>query len=289
MNDLVSVIVPVGRVDADLETQLRALSAEHPTFPVEVVLSVNSADPSGVDEADALIAAIGDDRFRSTVAAERRGAAYARNVGASAAEGEVLAFCDGDDVIEPGWIEAIVSGLDDADAVGGRLIDAGLTDRQRLARPPSTPDALPEFLGAPYIGSGNLALRREAFEAVGGFDERLIRCEDVAFSWSLIVAGYHLGYARDAAVTYRHRAGVPAMLRQHFGYGRGLGQVLVEYGVPVDGEWSEPSGLSFVRPNAQPTGYKTSLLGVLRRAALASGRLIGLGEARWRKRRRPST
>jgi GT2 family glycosyltransferase len=288
MSDLTSVIVPVGRVDADLETQLRALAAEHPPFTVEFVLSVNSADRSEADDVDALIGAIGDDRFRATIAAERRGAAYARNVGAAAAEGDVLAFCDGDDIIEPGWIEAIVRGLDTADAVGGRLIDAGLTDRQRLARPPSTPDALPEFLGAPYIGSGNLTIRREAFEAVGGFDEELIRCEDVAFSWSLIVAGYRLGYAHDAAVTYRHRSGVPAMLRQHFGYGRGLGQVLVKYGVPVDGVWTEPSGLSFVRPNAQPTGYKISLLGVLRRVSLAAGRVVGLGETRWHKRRRRS-
>ena len=43
----------------------------------------------------------------------------------------------------------------------------------------------------------NLAFRREAFDAVGGFDEAFAYGSDVDFSWRLIDAGYRIRSVPD--------------------------------------------------------------------------------------------
>lgn len=296
MAALVSIVIPVGRIEPALSRQLEALAAQQTDRSVEIVLARNTTEPGAAEALDLLVGTVAGDRIRVVDATERRGASHARNAGAAAAAGDVLAFCDADDVVHEGWIEAITGALHRFDAAGGRLIDVGLSERYRRARPPATPDALPTFLGVPYMGSGNMAISHQTFDAVGGFDEALHRCEDIALSWSLLAGGHTIGFASDAVVDYHHRPGVRSMVRQHVGYGRGMAQVLVRYGIPVDGGWSHPRGLALLRPNPQSahavpadadadaaaaaTSGRPTALGVLRRASLAAGRLWGVAEAR---------
>jgi cellulose synthase/poly-beta-1,6-N-acetylglucosamine synthase-like glycosyltransferase len=205
----------------------------------------------------------------------RRGPSHARNQGARAAGGDLLAFCDADDVVHPTWLEEVSQALVDHEAVGGRLIGFGSSARFASARPPATPDELPRFMGVPYILTANLGVRRSAFLAVGGFDEWLGTCEDIALSWSLLAAGCSLGWAPEACVDYRHRDGVRAMVGQHARYGCGMSQLLLRYGIPgVDGSWLRPGRL-LLRGNGQP-GAARSALSSLRRAAIAAGRMGGL-------------
>ena len=284
MTDLVSVVVPVGRVDADLDTQLSALVAQDAATPFEVVLARNTSAPDEVAALDATVARLDDERFRVVDASSRRGAAHARNAGAAAARGSVLAFCDSDDFVEPSWLGELVGGLEGHDAVCGHTIDVGLTERQARARPPATPDALPTFMGVPYLLSGCLAIGRPLFEEVGGFDEDLHRCEDIALSWKLLGSGFTIGFVPEAVLHYRHRPGLVPMLRQHFHYGRGMAQVLMRYGIPEGEGWDRPSGMGLMRANSQPGGGR-SLLGTARRLALGAGRAFGIIEERVRARR----
>jgi hypothetical protein len=205
-------------------------------------------------------------------------------------------------VVHDGWVAAITGALDTCDAAGGRLVDVGLSERHRRARPPATPDALPTFLGVPYMGSGNMAIGHRLFDEVGGFDESLDRCEDIALSWTLVAGGHHLGFASDAVIDYHHRPGTVPMLQQHLHYGRGMAQVLVRYGVPAEGGgWTKPKGLALLRPNpqsahdlaeqpdgpsvAEPPGRRLTVLGLLRRGALAAGRVWGVAEGAIEQRR----
>lgn len=281
--ELISVIVPVGRVDAHLREELDALCAQDTDRSFEVVMARNTDAPEAVAALDEMVRSLDDSRFRVVPAAGRRGAAHARNAGAAAATGAVLAFCDADDVVDPSWLGALVAGLEGYDAVSGHVVDLGLSQRQADARPPTTPDALPSFLGVPYLLSGCLAISREVFDEVGGFDEDMIRCEDIAFSWSLLGRGRRIGFVPEASLAYRHRPGLWPMVQQHFHYGRGMAQVLVRYGIP-DGEgWERPSGLGMLRPNGQPGGRR-SFASFARRGALAAGRVTGIAEERLRSR-----
>lgn len=280
---LVSVIIPVGRVDDHLPGQLDALVAQDYAGEWELVLSLNSPEPGERRKLEALLAARPSLAARIVDSSELRSASHARNVGAAAAGGERLLFCDGDDLVDPGWIAALVDGLSVAPAVGGFLEEARLAIAgQEHWRPPATPDGLPTFLDKPFLVTANMAITRTAFDKTGGFDTTLIRGEDIALSWELLDQGMELGYAAGAIVHYRHRKGLVPMLRQHFLYGRGLSQVIATRGVP--GSAGSTGGLRALKPNAQPVDHK-GLAYVGRRASIAAGRVVGLIEARLRARR----
>ena len=107
-----------------------------------------------------------------------RGASGARNTGAAASRGEVLAFLDDDIVASPNWLESIVRHFKNPSVVGvgGRLEPLWQTDCPRWFPP--------EFywaIGCSYRGmpesaapmrnvwSGNMAIRRRAFDEIDGF------------------------------------------------------------------------------------------------------------------------
>jgi GT2 family glycosyltransferase len=65
----------------------------------------------------------------------------------------------------------------------------------------------------------NVAFRREAFDAVGGFDERFAYGSDVDFSWRLNDAGYRIRLVPDAVV--QHDYGTwRRQLRRSYAYGQ---------------------------------------------------------------------
>ena len=116
-----------------------------------------------------------------------------RTAGVEAAGGDLLAFCDADDVVQPGWLNAHVSALADAD------LSAGVFDVWSLngSATPSffsyaPPPALALFGFLPAAGSNNLALRRHAFEDVGGFSDDLLTGEDFDLSWACGARGTSL-------------------------------------------------------------------------------------------------
>lgn len=269
----VSLIIPVGSVDAELSEQLRAVASQQVESETEIILSLNAPGPEPRRELERLLAKLGDARFRIVDSSDVRSASHARNVGVAAAEGHVLVFCDGDDVVDDGWLEALVDGLAEHGAVSGHYDETRFVPpSQAHWRPPATPGRLPEFLGHPYLVSGNLAMTRKAFDAVGGFDTTLTRGEDIAMSWDLVDAGFTIDYVADAVLFYRHRAGLWPMLRQHFLYGRGMGEVLIRHGRPGE---AGASGASLLKANRARTQQR-SVPGFLRRVAIACGRAYAL-------------
>jgi hypothetical protein len=107
-----------------------------------------------------------------------KGASGGRNSGVAASRGEVVAFLDDDAVASPTWLEALLSHFVNPDVVGvgGRLMPLWASSRPRWF-----PYEFDWAVGASYRGmpekatrvrnvwSGNMAIRRRAFDAVGGF------------------------------------------------------------------------------------------------------------------------
>jgi GT2 family glycosyltransferase len=170
-------------------------------------------------------------------ASDRMSTNHARNVGSAAAQGDLLAFCDADDLASPGWLAAIVAALGSYDLVGGRLDDEPLNDPvSRSWR--TRPDAgLPSALYfRPYATSANLGVRAEVLRALGGWNEDFVRGgTEVEFCWRAQLSGYRLGYAPDAVMAYRHRATRWAFAYQLYRYGRAEAQLFRafrDHGVP---------------------------------------------------------
>jgi GT2 family glycosyltransferase len=137
-----------------------------------------------------------------------------RNRGARVASGDVLAFVDADVLLAPAWPAAALDAL-----AGGEFAAAGAPyhappDSGWVAR---TYDLLrprgPRRRSTRWVPAGAMAVRREAFEKVGGFDPRLASCEDIDLCRRLRGAGF--GVAYDPGLRSIH-CGDPRTLRELF-------------------------------------------------------------------------
>jgi len=265
----VSVVMPVGSVEPELEAQFVALSNQTFDGSWELVLSLNT--PGARADLERALQAFSADAVDVSIidSSAVRSASHARNAGAAAAKAERLAFCDSDDIADPKWLAVMFAALDNHRVVGGFLEEERLAVAgQENWRPPATPGGNPSFLGHDFLVSANMAIWTEEFHAAGGFDESLLRGEDIAFSWALIRRHIELGFAADAIMHYRHRKGLWPMMKQHYLYGRGMSQILARIGTP-DG------GSATLRPNGQRV-EKMSSVHFLRRGSIAVGRVVGL-------------
>ena len=212
----VSVVVPVLDQARELPLQLRQVLSQRLGLPVEVVVADNGSTDGSLQVALAFAEA--DDRVVAVDASARAGPAAARNIGVSAATGDALVFCDADDLVRPGWLEACARALADCDVVAGTFDFVSLNDGSSAAEVDTYSaqhfDFLPAGLGA------NLAVRSDAFHGVGGFDESMRAGEDIDLCWRLQLAGYAFAATTEAVVAKRERAGSAARNRQQFSYGR---------------------------------------------------------------------
>jgi len=212
---VISIVVPVLDGLPWLGQQLQALADQHSRGAAEVIVADNGSVDGSLDVARRF--ARMQPGFMVLDASGTPGAAAARNAGAQAAGGALLAFCDADDVVGPGWVQGCIDGLQHADAVTGCFDNATLNGG--VAGDPQPP-ATSQLGFLPAGLSSNLAVRRPAFVGVGGFDERLSVGEDIDLCWRLQLAGYRFGVATGAVVARRERARAGDVFRQAFSYGR---------------------------------------------------------------------
>jgi glycosyltransferase involved in cell wall biosynthesis len=216
---VISVIVPVHNGMPWLEDQLRALTEQECPVPWEVVV----ADNGSTDQSTSVVRewARRSPVLRLVDASEVRGPGAARNAGVREARGDLLAFCDADDVVHPGWLSAHVSALAGADISAG-VFDFWSLNGLSPPDPPSyaPPPAMGLFDFLPAAGSGNVALRRRTFEELGGFAEDLMTGEDFDLSWRAQLAGHRFVLTPEAVLARRDQQGFGAVFRRYTSYGR---------------------------------------------------------------------
>ena len=159
-------------------------------------------------------------RLLQVEGSRRNLASSARNTGAAACAGTLLAFCDADDVASPGWLTGLAHQALNADLVAGRLDVVTLNSPRVQSWHDSRGGPRPALDFLPRISTAGCAVWRDVFEAVGGFDEDHPGAEDIDFAWRAQLAGYRVGAASTAVMTYRNRSGLYAIARQQFRWGR---------------------------------------------------------------------
>lgn len=197
-----SVIIPAYNCATTLGAQLEALRHQVSENPWEIIVVDNGSTDGTQTVIAQYLEAIPNLRMLS--APEVKGGAFARNKGAAIARGEVFLFCDGDDVVAPGWVSAMTRALRDHNFVVGQIEVATLNaDVPEKYGNNGTRDDLLNFL--PYAIGSNMGVTRRAFESIGGFSASYLRCMDIEFSWRMQLAGFGLHEAPHAEVYYRYR------------------------------------------------------------------------------------
>jgi GT2 family glycosyltransferase len=110
-----------------------------------------------------------------------------------------------------------------------------------------------------YAQTANCAVRRDAFEAVGGFRERVRSGGDADLCWRLAEAGWELERRTGAAVVHRNRTTIRAMLGQRFRHGSGAGWLAREHpGAMPNSSWP---GLAWWATKRTATGVAALVRG----------------------------
>lgn len=176
----------------------------------------------------------------------RPGLSVARNRGIEIATGELVAFTDDDVEVHPCWLEQLRTPFQNPQvmAMTGLILPARLeTEAEEVFQQgasgfgwghrPLTFDSSYFMEKKPYgvpvwrIGAGaNMAFRREVFDQLGGFDERLgagaSGCSEDSEMWyRILAAGGACQYQPSVVVSHYHRADFDSLAQQMGAYMQG--------------------------------------------------------------------
>src|SRR5262245_12816454 len=157
---------------------------------------------------------------------ENKGLSVARNVGAAAATGELVAYTDSDCVPDPDWLAFLVY----------KFVRSGFVAVGGPNFPPPEPSLVPAAVAvspggpthvllndevAEHIPGCNMAFTKKALEEIGGFEPIFAAAgDDVDLCWRLQNRNYAIGFSPAATVWHYRRNTVQAYLKQQMGYGK---------------------------------------------------------------------
>lgn len=202
-----SVIVPAFNAGSTLDATLTALAGQDLAEPFEVIVVDNGSEDDTAEIAG-----------RHGVRVIRQGPKRpgdARNRGVAESRADAIAFTDADCAPAPEWLRIGCSALRDADLVQGAVCPDSTARRHPLERTLSV--GREEGL----YQTASLFVRRDPFEAVGGFRD-------------LVEAAIEAPFGEDTDLAWRlRRAGArtrfcPQALVEHAVFPRGLGAYLRE-------------------------------------------------------------
>jgi glycosyltransferase involved in cell wall biosynthesis len=214
-----SVIIPCYNAAETISEQLDALINQNWSEPWELIIADNGCSDETINIVENYKKSLPN--LRIIDASKKKGASHARNVGANAAKSEALAFCDADDVVEPGWVAAMGEALFRHDFVGGhneywKLNESSLVKNYGYENGEGVTFNHPYL---PYKGGGNLGIKRSIHQAVGGFDETVIFLEDCDYCWRVQLTGVELKEETNAIIQIRLRPNIKQVWYREYSLG----------------------------------------------------------------------
>lgn len=236
----VSTVVPVYNDPAGIDATLEALTRQsYPDDRHEIVVVDNGSTDGTRAVVRDYCAAF--ETVRLVVEDEIQSSYAARNRGVRATSGSVLAFVDADMIVDSRWIERIARQMSElgADylACNVELFTAGeegLVGKYNRLNDLHVERFVEEQRFAPTCC---LVARRDVFDELGPFDDRLVSGGDFEFGNRVFDDDRRLRYASDITMYHPTRTTLGALLRKAKRVGRGKTQLRRyypnRYGHPV--------------------------------------------------------
>ena len=225
----VSVVIPVKDRADELKRCLASLAAlSYPKDKIRIIV----VDDGSSDDSTLVAQKFGAQVVPS--GGTGRGPAAARNVGASHATGEILAFIDSDCSASVSRLDDLIPAFNDPAmaAVGGQV--DGMCTKSAVDRYEAVMSSLSignrERIGNSgndtfYLPSCNLLVRRSAFRSAGGFKDEMHVGEDVDLTWRLRDSGWSIAYLPTGNVLHEHRSSIRSFMSRRFDYGTSEGML----------------------------------------------------------------
>ena len=225
----ISIVIPTKNNADILEKCLKAIRDQDFEEEVEIIIVDGHSDDGTVDIAK---------KYGCKILYESIGTiSGARNLGVENSSGDYLVFTDADCVPAKDWLKNIIKEFRDGIAsVGGPNITPG--DDTEFAK--CVGDVL-ELLSAPgarytfnaekvveiyHNPTCNSAYRREVFQEVGGFNPKLVACDDEELDYRIRKKGYRILFTPHAVVYHYRRPTWKKFAKMAWNYGIGRGQVI---------------------------------------------------------------
>jgi succinoglycan biosynthesis protein ExoA len=222
----VSLVMPVLDEELHLEEAVRQVLDQEYAGELELVLAVAPSKDRTAEIAAELAAS--DPRIR-VVANPARRTPNALNLAIAAASHDYLVRVDAHGFLPAGYVTTVVRLLQrtgaanvggvmraEGDTVFGRAVARAMTSRLGIGS--ASFHVGGEEGPAPTVYLG--AFRRDALEAVGGFDEHFWRAQDWELNHRLRAAGETIWFTPELEVRYAPRRTPRALARQFHGSGR---------------------------------------------------------------------
>ena len=209
----VSIIVPVYNNSRDLKECLSAIRVA--SFSKTEIIVVDDASTD-----DTLSTAIGLG-VRPLRLVKNSGVAAARNYGARHAQGEIVLFVDADVVIPPGAVKRVMEVFEGNPALSA-VFGSYNAQPRAMGTVSQYRNLLHHFVHqkgkteASTFWAGCGAIRRSAFEKIGGFDERRYRhpsIEDIELGYRLRQAGHRILLDKSLQVTHLKKWTLSSVIR----------------------------------------------------------------------------
>lgn len=203
MTGSVSVVIPTYNYGRFISGAIKsALEQTHP--PSEVVV----VDDGSNDDTESVVKQFDSVKY---VRQENAGVCAARNRGVAETSSDLIAFLDADDTWEPTKLEKQVARSSAGENIG--LVHCGIREFDetsgetiRIDLAGGEEDVARNLLlwdGPGIVGpGGTILVTRLAFDAVGGFDERMKVGEDWDFCYR-VARKFKVGFVPEPLVNYR--------------------------------------------------------------------------------------
>ncbi|HKU73548.1 MAG TPA: glycosyltransferase family A protein [Pyrinomonadaceae bacterium] len=203
----VSVVIPTYNYGRFIKEAISSV-LDQTRSPAEIIV----VDDGSTDETAAVVAAFG--KAVRYIRQDNAGVCAARNLGVSESTGELIAFLDADDTIEPSNLEKQGARFESDEQIGlvhcaMREFDDKTGETIRLHMQGGEDDVADNLLlwdGPLIVAPGAVIVSRKAFDRVGGFDTRMKVSEDWDFCYR-VARLFKVGFVAEPLLNYRsHKA-----------------------------------------------------------------------------------
>lgn len=172
----VSVVIPTLNEEKNIVKCLEALRNQEFEGNYELIVADGNSEDKTRELAEKLVDKV--------IIEKRRSIAFERNAGAQHARGKIIVFTDADSVAPRNWISSIHRIFQDDPGLSLVYGPVFFSDTSKEEQWVSS-FFMPKFMKMMDVLSmhnpigSNMAIRREVYEKIGGFDTQYVTCEDL--------------------------------------------------------------------------------------------------------------